>query len=342
MRARLTVRSYAHDLLRWWRVLHGLAVGWDRATVAEVEVLVGWMRAAPNSQRSATASSSPAAHARTGKLPLSAGYAPASINHSLSVIASFYGFHARFGQGPVLNPVPSNPARRARLAHRSPLKPAVPHRRAPLRQMSHRVVPRAIPDDMADELMGALSSMRDRALVAAFLSTAARASELLGIRGDQVDWSRQRVWVVSKGTRSLDPVPLSPEAMRLLAAYFDEHGTPGADEVIWRTLNAPPRPLTYHAARRVLQRANATIGTDWSLHDLRHTAITRMVADSNLTLPEVMAISRHRRISSMTPYLRPRLDEVFDKVQQHFVTPRPEPLLAPGYDADDFKAVFGG
>lgn len=102
----LTVRSYAHDLLRWWRVLDALEVGWDRATAAEVEVLVGWMRTAPNSQRRATASLSPAAHARTGKLPLAARYAPASINHSLSVIASFYGFHARFGQGLCLTRCP--------------------------------------------------------------------------------------------------------------------------------------------------------------------------------------------------------------------------------------------
>jgi len=195
---------------------------------------------------------------------------------------------------------------------------------------------------MAEELMNALPTTRDRALVAAFLSTAARASELLGVRGRQVDWARQRVWVVSKGSRVLEPVPMSPEAMRLLGAYFDEHGTPGESEPIWRTLSPPSRPLTYHAARRVLQRANHLVGADWSLHDLRHTAITRMVDDPALTLPEVMAISRHRRLSSLTPYLRPRVEEVFAKVQQHFATPRPEPVLSPGYDADDFKAVFGG
>jgi integrase len=174
-----------------------------------------------------------------------------------------------------------------------------------------------------------------------FLSTAARAGEMLGVQGGQVDWARQRLWVVSKGTRALDPVPASPEALEYLALYFDEHGTPGTDEGIWRTLNSPRRPLTYHAARRVLQRANATLQTDWSLHDLRHTAITRMVADPNLTLPEVMAVSRHRRLSSMTPYLRPRVDEVFAKVQQHFTAPRPEPVPTPGYDSEDFKTVFG-
>jgi hypothetical protein len=79
-----------------------------------------------------------------------------------------------------------------------------------------------------------------------------------------------------------------------------------------------------------------------SLHDLRHTTIDRMVSDPNLTLPEVMAASRHRRVSSMAPYLRPRIDEVFQKVHEHLAAPRPERTLTPGYDADDFTVVFGG
>lgn len=40
----LTARSYAQDLLRWWRLLHVLGVDWERASRADVEVLVGWMR----------------------------------------------------------------------------------------------------------------------------------------------------------------------------------------------------------------------------------------------------------------------------------------------------------
>src|SRR4051812_15266767 len=43
-RSALTVKSYAHDLLRWWRLLHRLGVSWDRATTEEVTVLVGWQR----------------------------------------------------------------------------------------------------------------------------------------------------------------------------------------------------------------------------------------------------------------------------------------------------------
>ena len=36
------------------------------------------------------------------------------------------------------------------------------------------------------------------------------------------------------------------------------------------------------------------------------------------------------------------VDEVFAKVQEHFASPRPEQTLTPGYDDEDFRAVFGG
>lgn len=47
----LTVRSYAHDLLRWWKILSVVEMPWERASRAEVEVMVGWLRSAPNPQR---------------------------------------------------------------------------------------------------------------------------------------------------------------------------------------------------------------------------------------------------------------------------------------------------
>ncbi|MCX4983919.1 hypothetical protein [Streptomyces sp. NBC_00572] len=47
----LTAKSYAYDLLRWYRLLWFLGVPWDRATEAEASALVGWLRVAPNPQR---------------------------------------------------------------------------------------------------------------------------------------------------------------------------------------------------------------------------------------------------------------------------------------------------
>jgi integrase len=341
----LTGRSYAHDLLRWWRLLSLLEVSWDQATRSEVELLVGWMRSARNEQRyrrKPGAAPAGSMNPVSGKQSLRLGYAAATINHALSVLSSFYAFHASFGCGPVVNPVPIAAERRGRLAHRSPIEAQAEHRRAPLRQRQPSRRPRSLPDDRFDELFARMGCHRDRALLTLFVSTGARASELLGLHGRDIDWARQQVFVVSKGSRAREAVPTSPEGLRFLALYFDEHGTPALDEPVFRTRRGTSRPLTYSAARRVLQRANAVLGSDWTLHDLRHTLIERMTADPTLSLPEVMAVTRHRRVESLTPYMRPRIDDIFDKLQEHYAKPRPQTSYTPGYDADDVRTVFGG
>lgn len=341
----LTCRSYGYDLLRWWRLLTLLEVEWNRATRVEVELLVGWMRSASNPQRRRSrigAEPPGSVNLQTGKPSLSAGYAKATINHALSVLSSFYDFHLRGGDGPLVNPVPESAQRRALLAHRSPIAARPVVRRAPLRQRVAEQAPRSIPEPLWDELFGALRTNRDRALFECYVSSGGRAAELLGMLGRHVDWAGQRIWVVSKGTRVLEPVPASPAAFRYLGWYFDEHGAPGPDDPVWRTIRGPVRPLTYWAARRVLQRVDERLGTNWTLHDLRHTAAYRMSDDPNLSLVEVQTVLRHRQLSTTERYLQPRTEELFDKLAEHFARPAATPQFAVGYAADDVKAVFGG
>ncbi|MGH3871552.1 MAG: hypothetical protein ACRDSR_08585 [Pseudonocardiaceae bacterium] len=45
---------------------------------------------------------------------------------------------------------------------------------------------------------------------------------------------------------------------------------------LWWILRRPLRALGYDAARAMFTRANAALGSNWSLHDLRHTAAYRM------------------------------------------------------------------
>lgn len=339
----LTPKSYAYDLLRWWRLLTLLDVAWDQATRAEVELLVGWMRSAINPQRrrSATEGVQPGSvNLRTGKQALPAGYAPATINHQLTVLSEFYEFHLLFGRGPACNPVPAS-RRRHVMAHRSPMEPVPAFRRAPLRQKMPKRAPRSIPDALWDELFASMGNDRDRALLAFYVSSGARATELLELVAERVDWGRQRIWVVCKGSREVSMIPGSPEAFVYLARYFDACGTPAPTERVWRTMRGTPRPLTYWAMRRVMQRANESLGTNWSLHDLRHTAATRMAADPNLTLPEVQTIMRHRHLATTEAYLQPRIEELHDKLQEHFRRPRPEPTYTTGYAAEDIATVFG-
>lgn len=342
-RSALTVRSYAVDLLRWWRVLDVVEVAWDRATTDEVAVMVGWLRTAPNPQRRRrSATGAGVVNLKTGKASLAGGYAASTINHALSVLSRFYAFHAHHGRGPVVNPVPVTSRRRALLAHRSPIEPAPATPRAPLRQKTPLRAPRAIPDPLWDELFAAMTCHRDRALLAFYVSSGARASELLGLRLEHVDWSGQRIWVVSKGTGMLEPVPASPQAFTLLVLYLEQAGTPPPGMPVWRTRRGGQRPLSYWAMRRVLQRVNQRLGTNWTLHDMRHTAATRMVSDPALTLPEVQTVMRHAHLATTQTYLAVGIDELVAKLQDHYQRPRAEPIrLAAGYDPRDMQAVFG-
>jgi site-specific recombinase XerD len=339
----LTCRSYAFDLLRWFRFIWALDVAWERASSADVAVMVGWMKTARNPQRvMRSGAGRGAVNSRTGKTLLGPGYAPRTINHTLSVVSRFYEFHARYGTGAVINPVPAVAERRSVLAHRSPLEPAPTLRRARLRQRVPTAAPKAMPDALWGELFGVMSCDRDRALICMYVSSAARATELLGIDIDDVDWSRQLVHVVSKGSRLRQPVPVSPESLVFLAKYLAEAGTPSPGEPLWRTRRGEARPLTYWAMRRILQRANERLGTNWTLHDLRHTAATRLASDPAITLTEVRAILRHADINTTCIYTAVRVEGLFDKLQEHYTRRRQTTHFAPGYDADDVKVLFGG
>ncbi|MGA4846451.1 tyrosine-type recombinase/integrase [Streptomyces sp. G5(2025)] len=341
----LTGRSYSYDLLRWFRVLWCLGVPWEKAVEAEVAAIVGWLRTAANPQRRRSKPASPppgSVNPRTGKRYLQVGYQPTTINHSLSVVSSFYDFHQEHGRGPVLNPVPQSPARRQALAHKSQDEPVRPFRRARLRQRVPKGDPRAIPDAMWDEFFAAMNHDRDRAAVLLYVSSGARAAELLGVTPADIDWQKQIVYVISKGTKLREPIPTSPQALVVLAAYLDWAGLPPAHEPVFRTRRGPEKPLSYWAMRRVIQRANEKLKTNWSLHDLRHTAAERMANDPHLTLVEVRAVLRHSDLATTGRYLRARVEDLFDALQAHYNRPRVQPSIAPGYDPEDFKVVFGG
>jgi integrase len=336
-----TMRSYCFAALTWFRVLWMLDVPWSHATEAETAAVVGWLRVAPNPQRRRAQGMPGGINVKTGKPNLEEGYGPATVNLTLAAVRGFYEFHAQWGHGPIVNPVPASPHRRRALAHRSPLEPRQRHRRGPYRQRAAPRAPRSIPDGMWEELFGRMGNDRNRALLACFVSSGARAEELLGARLEDVDWANQRVSVISKGSRERRWVPLSPEAMMWLARYLSPREA-ASDGPLWHTVSGPERPLTYSAARRVLQRANTVLGTNWSLHDLRHTASARMANSGVLTLPEVQVVLGHADLRTTSRYTMPREEELIVKLQEFHARPaQPARRFTAGYSAEDIASVFG-
>jgi site-specific recombinase XerD len=88
-----TLRSYAFDLLRWFRFLHRQLRPWERAERLDVRVFVESLREAPNPQRARRRADAPASgsvNPVTDEPVLAATYASRTINRQLSVLFGFY------------------------------------------------------------------------------------------------------------------------------------------------------------------------------------------------------------------------------------------------------------
>ena len=190
--------------------------------------------------------------------------------------------------------------------------------------------------------MTALRSNRDRALVSFYLSSGVRASELLGLRHGDLDAGRYTITVTSKGSRARETVPASVDSFVWLALYLAEQPPMSPGGPVWWTRRSKPVPLSYHAMRAVLRRANASLGTNWSLHDFRHTAASRLLADPAFTLVDVQTILRHASITTTQIYTQPRLEDLVGKVLEHYARPpTPGPTIEPTYDAAAVRELLG-
>jgi integrase len=283
-----TVRSYGMDLLRWFRFLWAVQVSWDRASRLDARDFTRWLMvvAKPGQRRVGGGVVAPRArgglNAVTGIPLMGDGYAARTIVHSESVLRTFYDFHRDFGVGPIVNPFPQGRSGRhgAAISARSRVPPFGVRGLAGIGRRCRGRFPRSIPDELFNEIFARLPSNRDRALVTFWVSTGARASELLGVLERDADPGRQVVAVVRKGSRAVHEVPASPDAFVWLALYqHDLRGRirRGPAQPLWRSLRRPHGALAYHAAYRMFARVNASLGANWSLHALRHTAAHRMV-----------------------------------------------------------------
>jgi integrase len=342
-----TLRSYGLDLLRWFRFLWAIEVPWDRVTTSEARDFARWLQVAGQPSRPHWRHPNKTVTTSSKK-----DYAPSVRAHSETVLRSFYDFHRDAGSGPVLNPFPLDRSRRGRRvhAHHNPMEPYHNERSGRYRPVLAKRVPRAISDDEFNEIFALLPSHRDRALVAFYVSTGARASELLSVTQGGADPGRQLIRVVRKGSRAPQELPASPDAFVWLRLYQVEMGElipPGRRQPLWWTLRQPLRPLGYHAVHRMFERVNARAGTTSTLHCLRHTAAYRMAEDPALPLTDVQWVLGHARLTTTQIYTTPRKEDVVRRVLAHhaeqteLAKERAAATTMPGYRPETLEVLFG-
>jgi integrase len=359
------------DLLRWWRFLWALDIEWNRATRADARDFTRWMQIANKPQRlhwrhrNAGYSEKTAPKPRmtrkkipgtpnaiTGKASPGPQYAARTRAHCETVLRTFYDFHLDEGTGPIINPFPLDRSRRSSRAnaHHKPDQPFKSERAGRYRPVIPKRAPRRIPDEMFNALFAALRHNRDRALLAFWVSNAARAEELLTSRQRDALPGQQLVGVIRKGTRAYQQLPCSTDAFVWLRLYQEEarrDGVPhGKNLPLWWTLRRPWRPLNYDAARAMFNRTNDLLGANWTLHDLRHTASYRLARDPNMPLTDVQWVLGHAHLTTTQLYLPASQDEVIERVRAHHARraeqrDRPPAPPAPGYNSDSMKTLFG-
>jgi integrase/recombinase XerD len=160
---------------------------------------------------------------------------------------------------------------------------------------------------------------------------------------------------VRKGTRAEQWLPASPEAFVWIRLYLADLTAPlDPNEPLWWTLRRRDRgdglrrhPVTYEALRKVLTRANEKLGTNWTMHDLRHTAALRMADDATLTPKDVQTILGRAHLSTtFDTYVNQDEAQMIRRVRQHLDEREQQTLTGPppvaaGYSADDLAILFG-
>jgi integrase/recombinase XerD len=163
--------------------------------------------------------------------------------------------------------------------------------------------------------------LREKTYWRLLYETAARAEEILALDVEDLDLANKRARVVSKGgavdwvhwqsgTATLLPRLLKgrPRGPVFLTDRHASTHTPTLD-VCPVTLRAR---LSYRRAAELFTQATKPLsqnGKGWTLHQLRHSALTHEAEDETNT-PMLLARSRHASVRSLERYARPSVDAV--------------------------------
>lgn len=153
--------------------------------------------------------------------------------------------------------------------------------------------------------------LREKTLWRLLYETAARANEVLCLDVEDLDLPNKRARTVGKGG-DIEWLHFQSGAARLLPRLLEGRNrgpvflaalrpsparTPGASDLCPITGRAR---LSYRRAEELF----VDYSGGWTLHQLRHSALTHM-AERNVSTPLLMAKSRHSSLRSLERYARP-------------------------------------
>lgn len=153
--------------------------------------------------------------------------------------------------------------------------------------------------------------IRDRALLEVLYASGLRASELAGLKMEDVDLGRGLMRVLGK-RRKERLAPLGSYAIRALDDYLAVRGSLGAPRHTTIFVNARGGPLSTRSVQRVVERYVQQVlpaRREVSPHTLRHTFATHLL-NAGADLRVVQELLGHESLSSTQIYTHVSIDRL--------------------------------
>jgi integrase/recombinase XerD len=314
-----TLRSYSTGLAHFLGWLHGMGEPVASVTRGSIGEYVDQFALEPKG--GACRTDGGRANPATREPDPSMARKPSTINHRLSVLHSFFEYLLRDRPEEATrtsaNPVPGyrSPMEGS---HGMPGRDAPRHgRRAEFRRRQAEDLPKGIDPVLAEKIIAAATSRRDKAILTLMWRTGQRVGDwsafagrhgVLGMVLSDLDEAAGLVTVRLKGARDEHRVPVTDDFWPLYRAYLErERGDGGSTEAAWVGLRrGRGRPLTYSAFESSLRYAAKKVGANVNAHMFRHALAQAVVDGSGIkTAQEILG---HRHVGT-TARAYARVDE---------------------------------
>jgi integrase/recombinase XerD len=302
-RSPYTVRAYARGLAHFAGWLHEAGVDLDAVTRPVVGQYIGAF--GRGSRRHASLIDRP---------PPNEGRQARTVNHRLSVLASYFAFRIRQDDDRCdgawrqhSNPVstPDDETVSHRLTGRDQ---PVRERRREFRRRVPRRLPARLDPLLIERLITTAVSWRDKAILTLLCRTGQRIGDwsdtngrhgLLGMALSDVDEQHQTITVRLKGARQDHRVPVTDDFWPLFRQYLQtERPTPARTAAAWvAQRRGHGVPLSYAAFESALRLLGRKVGATVRAHQFRHT-VAQGVLETSGNLKVTQALLGHAHLST--------------------------------------------
>lgn len=148
---------------------------------------------------------------------------------------------------------------------------------------------------------------RDYAIVMTFFCLGLRVSELCGLHLEDCDLARGNAWILGKGRRERELVPLPAPVVEALRRYLPHRGSQRGPLFQSRGHRGKNRDgaLETRSVLRIVRELGQRAGIKVWCHALRHTSITTAIEQgqqAGVGLDQIRHFSRHRTLATMLIY----------------------------------------